>query len=59
MIWIVDIGGMPFPLAKICANELWLPALADTAWGAKAESTIAKLYPHRRSFTLARAYAFA
>ena len=22
---------MPFPLAKICANELWLPALADTA----------------------------
>ena len=55
MIWIVDIGGMPFPLAKICANELWLPALADTAWGAKLESTMAKLYPHRRSFTLARA----
>ena len=48
------IGGTPFPVAKIAAS-----AFASGAVGTPTPLANAKLYPHRPSLTLARAYAFA
>src|SRR5437763_7018861 len=62
---MVDIGGTPFPVPKICAIEFWFVALDDTACTVPlvgfplVVSAIAKLYPHTLSLTLADAYAFA